>query len=450
MERLPRAARTYITAVAVLALGVLILGAPNKWDAPRVGVLVILFIILESYSVTVGALAMTMSLSYTITLASILLVGPWGAAVVGASALVVLGHHSLSKRVFNAAQFALAAYLAGRTYEALGGHQAHLGMTDFPRLLFPIAMAILVYLLVNGLLITAIIALVNRVPARQVLVATLVRHFPSYFAYGVFGLVLAVLWAGLDIGPLAAGLLLLPLFVARWAISQFYQEQQAYEATIRTLVQAVETKDSYTRGHSERVSRASVMIARIIGMREDRVSALRYAGILHDVGKLGVPTKVLQKSGKLTDDEFAAIKLHPLRGMEMLGDIEFLDEAFKGILHHHERLDGLGYPMGLKGSQIPEFARVIAVADAFDSMTSTRSYRNARTVEEAIDEIESCRGSQFDPLMVDALVKALTKEPWQASPAATAEALAQSEKVSSEAFDHDDPSFSVGTRSGQR
>ena len=104
------------------------------------------------------------------------------------------------------------------------------------------------------------------------------KHLPSYFAYGVFGLVLAVLWVGLDIGPLAALLLLMPLLVARWAMSQYSQEQQAYEATIRTLVQAVETKDSYTRGHSERVARASVMIARVIGMREDRVSALRYAG----------------------------------------------------------------------------------------------------------------------------------------------------------------------------
>ena len=95
------------------------------------------------------------------------------------------------------------------------------------------------------------------------------------------------------------------------------------------------------------------MVARVIGMREDRVNTLRYAGILHDVGKLGVPTKLLQKTGGLTEDEFAAIKLHPVRGLEMLSDIEFLDEAFKGILHHHERIDGTGYPMGLRGHADP-------------------------------------------------------------------------------------------------
>ncbi len=177
-------------------------------------------------------------------------------------------------------------------------------------------------------------------------------------------------------------------------------------------MQAVETKDHYTRGHSERVAKASVMLARVLGMREDRVNALRYAGILHDVGKLGIPTEILQSTDGLSDEQFATIKEHPRRGTAMLDEIEFLDEAIKGILHHHERIDGLGYPDGLSGEEIPEFARVIHVADAFDSMTSTRSYRGARTPEEAVHELERCKGTQFDPVMVDALVAALVREPW--------------------------------------
>jgi HD-GYP domain-containing protein (c-di-GMP phosphodiesterase class II) len=181
-------------------------------------------------------------------------------------------------------------------------------------------------------------------------------------------------------------------------------------------------------------------------MREDRVNALRYAGILHDVGKLGVPTKLLQKTGGLTDDEFAAIKLHPVRGLEMLSDIEFLDEAFKGILHHHERLDGTGYPMGLRGTQIPEFARVIAVADAFDSMTSTRSYRGAREVHVAIEELQRCKGTQFDPRMVDALVQALSRESWERTEVEPDPAAAA---TSAAVVDHDDPTFVVsGTDRG--
>jgi HD-GYP domain-containing protein (c-di-GMP phosphodiesterase class II) len=207
-------------------------------------------------------------------------------------------------------------------------------------------------------------------------------------------------------------LVLIPLLVARWAVAQFAAQQRAYEATVSALCQAVETKDFYTRGHSERVSRGSVMIAREIGMRTDRVEAIRFAGMLHDVGKLGVPTSVLQKSGKLTDDEYAAIQLHPMRGLDIVRDIGFLDEALAGIMHHHERIDGRGYPMGLAGDEIPEFARVLSVADAFDAMTSNRSYRGARPVPEAIDELRKCAGQQFDPAFVDAFVAAIERDGW--------------------------------------
>ena len=123
----------------------------------------------------------------------------------------------------------------------------------------------------------------------------------------------------------------------------------------------------------------------------------------------------------------------------MLQDIEFLDEAFKGILHHHERVDGLGYPAGLRGEEIPEFARVIAVADAFDSMTSTRSYRGARTPEDAVGEIERCRGTQFDPIMVDALVQALHREPWVSTTLEPSEDEADLVPI----LDDDDPTVDV-------
>ena len=114
-----------------------------------------------------------------------------------------------------------------------------------------------------------------------------------------------------------------------------------------------------------------------------------------------------------TEDEFAAIQRHPMQGLEIVREIEFLDEANAGIMHHHERIDGLGYPMGLAGDQIPEFARVIAVADAFDSMTTTRSYRGARTSEAAVAELRRCAGTQFDPAMVEALVRGLDEHGWE-------------------------------------
>jgi HD-GYP domain-containing protein (c-di-GMP phosphodiesterase class II) len=181
-------------------------------------------------------------------------------------------------------------------------------------------------------------------------------------------------------------------------------------------------------------------------MHPERVEAIRYAGMLHDVGKLGVPTKVLQKTGKLTEEEYAAIQLHPMRGLEIIREIGFLDEALAGIMHHHERIDGRGYPMGLAGDEIPEFARVLAVADAFDCMTSTRSYRGARSVAEAIAELHRCSGAQFDPAFVDALVAAVEREGWQTPEAPVRPA---GEPVEAAAHDHDDPTVPlrvIGTR----
>jgi HD-GYP domain-containing protein (c-di-GMP phosphodiesterase class II) len=157
---------------------------------------------------------------------------------------------------------------------------------------------------------------------------------------------------------------------------------------------------------------------------------------------------VLQKSGRLTDDEFAAVQRHPMQGLEIVREIEFLDEANSGIMHHHERLDGLGYPMGLRGEQIPEFARVIAVADAFDSMTTTRSYRGARSLEEAVAELRRCAGTQFDPPMVEALVRAIEEHGWEpeTTPLFTAPDPDQVFDQDGRASDHDDPHSLEGSR----
>ena len=283
----------------------------------------------------------------------------------------------------------------------------------FPTIIAPFAGAALILVAANHGLLGGVLWLTrgpDRMPSGAG-VGLSGRLLLSDLGYAAYGLLIAALWS--VVGPFAPLLALIPLFVARWAVAQFAEQRQAYEATVGALCQAVETKDFYTRGHSDRVSRGSVMIAREIGMRGERVEAIRYAGMLHDVGKLGVPTRVLQKTGKLTEEEYAAIQLHPLRGLDIVREIGFLDEALAGIMHHHERIDGRGYPMGLVGEEIPEFARVLAVADAFDSMTSTRSYRGARPVDEAIEELRKWSGTQFDPAFVDAFVAALKREGWQ-------------------------------------
>jgi HD superfamily phosphohydrolase YqeK len=284
------------------------------------------------------------------------------------------------------------------------------GQSSFPGLIGPFAAAAVVHVAVNFMLLHGVFWLTREPGTTLGRLGLDVKLWLTDVGYGAFGLLIAALWSVL--GPFAPVLVLVPVFVARWAVAQFAAQQRAYEATVSALCQAVETKDFYTRGHSERVSKGAVMISTEIGMRAERVAAIRYAGMLHDVGKLGVPTSVLQKRSALTDDEYAAVQLHPMRGLDIVREIGFLDEALAGIMHHHERIDGRGYPMGLAGDEIPEFARVLAVADAFDAMTSDRSYRGARPVPEAIAEMRKCAGQQFDPAFVDAFIAAIERLGW--------------------------------------
>ncbi|MGW3662584.1 HD-GYP domain-containing protein [Streptomyces sp. NPDC005141] len=321
------------------------------------------------------------------------------------------------RRVWRAAQLAVAVWAASRVHGALGGRDAVV-TPHFPYALVPAGAAVLTFCAVLTVLDGGILALAERAPARGAWRGLFARSLAPVAVHGLAGLMMAVLWRS-PYGPVAALLVLLPMYVSCWVFAQYHRERAAHQATIRALVQAVDIKDGYTRGHSERVGQASVMIARELGMDDERVEGLRFAGILHDVGKLGVPTRLLRKDGPLTPEERRVIELHPEYGHEMVRGIGFLGEARSAILHHHERLDGSGYPYGLAGSQIPEFARVVAVADAFDAMTSTRSYRRARPVPVALEELERCAGAQFDPRMVGALVRALGRHGWH--PAVTAD-----------------------------
>lgn len=173
-----------------------------------------------------------------------------------------------------------------------------------------------------------------------------------------------------------------------------------YVRSIDALIKALEAKDFYTRGHSQRVTMYSVAIGKSLHLPEERVELLRQAAVLHDLGKIGVREEILNKPGKLSDDEFKEITLHPEVAIRILEPIPFFRSLLPAILHHHERFDGKGYPRGLSGKDIPLESRIMAVADTFDAMTSTRAYRNALSLETANAEILRCSGVQFDPEIV--------------------------------------------------
>jgi putative nucleotidyltransferase with HDIG domain len=175
--------------------------------------------------------------------------------------------------------------------------------------------------------------------------------------------------------------------------------QRMFLGTLEALTASIDAKDPYTCGHSERVAHVAVMLARELGQGETAVERVRIAGLVHDIGKIGVPESVLCKPGKLTDEEFAQIKLHPEIGHHILRDIPLLDDVLPGVMHHHERYDGRGYPHGLVGEAIPMIARIIGLADAFDAMSSNRTYRPAMPRERVLEEIARGAGKQFDPAL---------------------------------------------------
>jgi len=183
--------------------------------------------------------------------------------------------------------------------------------------------------------------------------------------------------------------------------------ENLFFSSIRSLVAAIDAKDQYTHGHSERVTAFALMLAKQLGFSDHDNEVLRLAGLLHDVGKIGVSESVLNKPGDLTDEEFELVKLHPTHGAEIISNIQspYVPEIVAGVRHHHERWDGTGYPDGLKGEETPLLARVLNLADAFDAMTSDRPYRKGFSIERAIQIVRDCSGSQFDPTVSAAIIE---------------------------------------------
>ncbi len=184
-----------------------------------------------------------------------------------------------------------------------------------------------------------------------------------------------------------------------------YDDMQAmFLGTLHALTAAIDAKDSYTHGHSERVAMMSRQLAKAAGLSEHDVERVYISGLVHDVGKIGVPEAVLGKPGRLTDEEFDLIKMHPEVGAKILQDIRQMHDLIPGVLYHHERWDGKGYPHKLSGEDIPMFGRLICLADSFDAMSSNRTYRKGMSHEQVIDEIRRCAGTQFDPVLAQEFV----------------------------------------------
>ena len=446
------AVSAYIAAVLLLALALAFLawrtdplsyfGAPQDNDVVTLVVLGVLGVLgSASQERNVGG-RITFSFASIILLAAVALTGPLGAAAVGAvTYLVVLDKQRLEVRAFNIGMTSAIGAAGGFVYLLAGGASdvsthggvwylvLHVGV--------PLMLADVVICLLNAVILSGIVRLTQGTPMRRFVLGMLGTSGPAYIGYGLIGFLFVILWVPAGVGPASAVLILAPLFVARWAFVQYGDEQRAHERTLSSLVAAVETKDLYTRGHSERVASLCDMMAGSLALSHQDTEALRFAGILHDIGKLAISTRVLRKAEQLSGSDLAAIADHAARGVDMVRGIDFLAGSTEAILHHHERMDGLGYPDGLVGEQTPLLARIIAVADAFDSLTTSRLHRGPCSVQEALTQLHERAGTQLDPLVVAALERSVVRHGWEPTH------LQSTLEVSARrAFDHDDPSAS--------
>ncbi len=309
-------------------------------------------------------------------------------------------NYPMHKTLFNGANIVLATGIAGIAYRYLGGT---VGEIDLYSLFIPTIACIVVYIAVNATIVSILMSLLNNQPFLKICYDNIIWVVRNYLAIAPIGILMAAAYK--NYGVVGAVLFLGPLLLARYSFKLFIDMKNIYIETVRALSYAVEAKDKYTQGHSLRVSEYSIAIANRLNLSQRRIDNIRIAAILHDIGKIGVEEHILNKQGSLTNNEFDKIKQHPITGVKIIQEIDFLKDVAEIILSHHEKIDGSGYPYGKKGNEICLESCILSVADVYDALTSDRPYRAAMSTEKALEIIEQGKDTQFSSVVVDAFVK---------------------------------------------
>ncbi len=434
MRELPLRARIYIVVTCILGAGSLVLSAVaqrglthhNLWEWVF---LLPLSIALGSKKIRIGGRqggsdATTISLAFVGVFICLLWIGPLGA--VSAALLSCLAIHRkqpLFQRAFNASLSMIEANLSALAFRAVNGDYFDLSRPSLP---VAVCGSILALFFTSALGVALVVWLVTGQSALTQ-VRKLMWALPSYLASG--GAVVAATFLfhveqGASLGALLVFVAPVALFAfqayhiyvsredeKRLRIEQLQKSQEElselYLATIRSLALAIDAKDQYTHQHILRVQRYSLAVARQLGVTGDELRGLETGALLHDIGKLGVPEYILLKPGSLTPEEFEKIKKHPEIGAAILDPVPFPWPVLPVVKSHHEKWDGTGYPEGLEGEGIPFTARILAVADVYDALTSSRSYRGAWSHEKALEAIRNGSGTHFDPKVTEAFLQVI-------------------------------------------
>lgn len=439
MSKMPPRARIYLALVCLIGVASAVIAEasaskrewtrmPSWWEAT---IFVFLALLVGGKKVMLnrsrrGDQAGSMSLGFAITFASLLTFGPSFAAIIAfascLSGCVYPKRQKPHQMAFNLCLSLIEALVGGMIYLAANGWTLS---NDRPVQTFAAVIASsLGFFMINTVSVAIMISLYAGEKLSTIWKENFLWTAPSYFASACVGALASLFFKDSS----AAGVLLLVVPVA-YLVYQSYvtyiaraedkqrhieelQKKQAeladlYLATIKSLALAIDAKDQYTHQHIIRVQRYSVAVAREMGLEGDELEGVRTGALLHDIGKLGVPEYVLLKPGPLTAEEFEKVKKHPEIGAAILDPVEFPWPVLPVVRHHHERWDGTGYPDGLAGENIPLTARIMAVADVYDAITSTRSYRQAWSHERAVEVIRRESGTHFDPKVVDAFVQVI-------------------------------------------
>jgi putative nucleotidyltransferase with HDIG domain len=436
------ACRLYVTAVAA---GGIAIAAWCAWTLMRATlpmealVFIVLVLVAGRLTLRIPSVEATFAVSEVVGFTTVMLFG-WqiGALTLAIDGLILswIRRMSVEKAAFNSGNLAIAASASGVVFFALAGTPPLYGFADPPdRLVLPLAGMVACYFAINSGLIAIAIALHSGQHPWRVWR----EHFMWLgLGYGAAGSIALLLVVALRQVQISALLVLPPVVIVAYlmlrasfgrledAKRHLAQVNRLYMSTIESFATAIDAKDETTHGHVRRVQGAAVALARELGHTDESlVKALEAAALLHDTGKIAVPEHILNKPGKLTPAEFEQMKLHAPIGAEILSSIEFPYPVVPIVRHHHENWDGTGYPDGLRGPDIPIGARILAVVDCFDALTSDRPYRRAMTDEDALRIVLDRRSTMYDPLVVDTFARAYRRimPPADAAPHPAARAV---------------------------
>ncbi len=360
----------------------------------------------------VGAISVSFALGFS----AILLTNPLTAAIIAAFGVafrcpyvdgrgrVHIFNSPIYKTIFNISQYLLNVGLSGIVYFVVD-NLINVGFKFYN----PIAgtAALIVYILLNTFFMSKLMSILLKDRMSHIWKSSFYGMLINIILVSLLGIILAFAYNAYGIGGLL--LFFIPLLLARYTFKLYIDMRKNYFDTMNVLVRAIEASDPYTSGHSLRVSAYSEAIAKELGLPQGKIDLIKSAALLHDIGKIGIDKNILNKTGKLENDEFETIKSHPEIGATIIADLSYLSNISDIIRHHHERNDGKGYPDGLSHNNIPLETSILIIADSFDAMTTNRPYRHSLSLEAALNEIKINAGTQFNPDIVDEAIVALRK-----------------------------------------